>query len=90
MRRDRAGPSTLRGSGSGEIRSGKPGIVQPMQMPPMAEAADLARQILQVLLLPIVVQGKEVVLSGSIGIALGDTGAATPQKPAAPLVELRS
>ena len=34
----------------------------------------LAKRILDVLLAPIVVQGKEVVLTGSIGIALSETG----------------
>jgi len=38
------------------------------------EASMLAGRILKVLLAPIFVQGKEVVLSGSIGIALSETG----------------
>ncbi len=38
------------------------------------EAALLAGRILKVLLSPILVQGKEVVLTGSIGIALSETG----------------
>jgi diguanylate cyclase (GGDEF)-like protein/PAS domain S-box-containing protein len=38
------------------------------------EAGMLAGRILKVLLAPIVVQGKEVVLTGSIGIALSETG----------------
>ena len=46
-----------------------------LEDPSQLEAAELADKILKVLLFPIVVQGKEVVLSGSIGIALGDTGA---------------
>jgi len=46
-----------------------------LENPSELEAAELAGQILKVLLFPILVQGKEVVLSGSIGIALGDTGA---------------
>ena len=46
-----------------------------LENPSEREAVELAHQILKVLLLPIVVQGKEVVLSGSIGIALSDTGA---------------
>ena len=46
-----------------------------LENPSESEAAELARRILQELPLPIAVQGKEVVLSGSIGIALGDTGA---------------
>jgi len=39
-----------------------------------AEAAVLAGRILKVLLSPVIVQGKEVVLTGSIGIALSETG----------------
>ena len=39
------------------------------------EAGMLAGRILKVLLSPVVVQGKEVVLTGSIGIALSESGA---------------
>ena len=39
-----------------------------------AEVGILAERILKVLLAPVLVQGKEVVLSGSIGIALSDSG----------------
>ncbi|MEO5679045.1 MAG: EAL domain-containing protein [Acidimicrobiales bacterium] len=39
-----------------------------------AEAGELASRILKVLLTPTVVQGKAVVLTGSIGIALSETG----------------
>ena len=46
-----------------------------LENPSELEAGVLAGQILKALLFPIVVQGKEVVLTGSIGIALGDTGA---------------
>ena len=38
------------------------------------DTGTLAQRILQVLLTPILVQGKEVVLTGSIGIALSETG----------------
>ena len=38
------------------------------------DTAMLARRILDVLLAPIVVQGKEVVVTGSVGIALSDAG----------------
>jgi len=46
-----------------------------LENPSRSEPGALATQILKALLFPIVVQGKEFVISCSIGIALGDTSA---------------
>ncbi len=66
--------SSLLRPGDTAARLGADEFAVLLENPSEAEAAELAEQILKVLLFPIVVQGKEVVLSGSIGIALGELG----------------